>query len=436
MASRIIVEGFKSIGERVEVEIRPLTLLAGANSSGKSSLMQAILLLKQTLEVPFDPGPLFLNGPNVKFTAIDQILHTGSGKKRCNGFTVGFEDSHQNFFTTRIVRRGRSKTVFVEACWIRKNSGEIVRITPGKSEVGVPAHNDEHAVDVREKIAREYQKDPHADFVLFPDRFALRNVLIPHGKAEHREVIPLSSFDFGWLRDMIHVPGLRGNPERSYSLSATGPIFPGTFERYTASLIASWSGKQAAKLKRLNTSLQQMGLTWKVEANRLDDANVELRVGRLSRPFRGANGADLVNIADVGFGVSQTLPVVVALLEARPGQLVYIEQPEIHLHPKAQVAMAGLLADAAKRGVELVIETHSSLLLLAVQTLVAEGDLSPDLVKLHWFSREEKTGATKITSADLDDAGRFGDWPEDFDDVALSAQSQYLDAVEAAVAKE
>ena len=138
--------------------------------------------------------------------------------------------------------------------------------------------------------------------------------------------------------------------------------------------------------------------------------------------------SDMVSIADVGFGVSQTLPVVVALREAKPGQLVYLEQPEIHLHPRAQTAMAKVLADAARRGVHVVAETHSALLILGIQTLVAEGKLSPELVKLHWFERRD--GATKIKSADLDEAGSFGDWPEDFADLALEAQSKYLDAVE------
>ena len=137
----------------------------------------------------------------------------------------------------------------------------------------------------------------------------------------------------------------------------------------------------------------------------------------------------MVSIADVGFGVSQTLPVVVALREARPGQLVYLEQPEIHLHPRAQTAMAKVLADAAGRGVHVVAETHSALLILGIQTLVAEGKLAPELVKLHWFERRE--GLTKVRSADLDETGSFGDWPEDFADVALEAQGRYLDAVEA-----
>ena len=84
-----------------------------------------------------------------------------------------------------------------------------------------------------------------------------------------------------------------------------------------------------------------------------------------------------------------------------------------------------MLADAAKRGVRVVVETHSSLLLLGIQTLVAEGGLSPELVKLHWFTRRED-GVTEVNSADLDEAGAYGEWPEDFDDVDLKAQSRYI----------
>ena len=127
--------------------------------------------------------------------------------------------------------------------------------------------------------------------------------------------------------------------------------------------------------------------------------------------------------------------MVVALRAARPGQLVYIEQPEIHLHPRAQVAMARLLVNAAKRGVSVVVESHSSLIVLAVQTLVAEGVIAPDLVGLNWFVRSEKTGTTRVTSAELDEAGRFGDWPEDFDAVALKTESDYLSAAEARLAR-
>jgi AAA15 family ATPase/GTPase len=72
--TEISVQGFKSLSEESRIEIRPLTILAGANSSGKSSIMQPLLLMKQTLEAVYDPGTLLINGPNVKFTSGDQLF--------------------------------------------------------------------------------------------------------------------------------------------------------------------------------------------------------------------------------------------------------------------------------------------------------------------------------------------------------------------------
>ncbi|MCY7406536.1 MAG: AAA family ATPase, partial [Alkalinema sp. CAN_BIN05] len=128
-------------------------------------------------------------------------------------------------------------------------------------------------------------------------------------------------------------------------------------------------------------------------------------------------------------GVSQVLPVVVALLVAQPGQMVYIEQPEIHLHPRAQIVLAEIFAEAASRGVRIVVETHSDLFLLGVQTLVAEDKLDPHLVKLHWFTRNPD-GSSKVTTAELDEAGAFGDWPQDFGVTALGLENRYLTAAE------
>ena len=229
------------------------------------------------------------------------------------------------------------------------------------------------------------------------------------------------------IRSIIHVPGLRGNPERVYKTTATGPDFPGTFENYVASVVARWQAGNDARLNQLEEMLIALGLTGKIATKAVDYTQIELRVGRLPQP---KSAGDLVNIADVGFGVSQVLPVLVALLIAEPEQLVYLEQPELHLHPKAQYALAKILAETARRGVRLVVETHSALLLLMVQTLVAEGNLDPELVKLHWFSRSDENGMTSIQSADLDENGAFGDWAEDFGDIELMAEGAYLDAVE------
>ena len=213
-------------------------------------------------------------------------------------------------------------------------------------------------------------------------------------------------------------------------MTAVGNTFPGTFDPYTASLIHRWQTTPTGKVRvaALSSQLERLGLTWKVEAKSVDDTQVELLVGRLQHAARGG-ARDMVSLADVGVGVSQTLPVLVALLAAQPGQLVYLEQPEIHLHPRAQSLLAEVFLDAIVRGVRVVAETHSALLLLGIQALVAEGKLDPSLVALHWFSRDTQ-GATVVTSAELDENGAFGDWPEDFGMVTLETQDRYLNAIE------
>ena len=97
--TKITVKGFKSIAEECEIDIRPLTILAGANSSGKSSIMQPLLLLKQTLEAPYDPGPLLIDGPNVQFTEVAQFLSTLPGEKGQTVFRFGLRQVYLTFQT-------------------------------------------------------------------------------------------------------------------------------------------------------------------------------------------------------------------------------------------------------------------------------------------------------------------------------------------------
>ena len=424
----ITVAGYKSLRQQQDVEIRPLTILAGANSSGKSSLMQPLLLLKQTLEATYDPGALLLNGPNVRFTAADQLLSRMSKDERMKAFSIGVGLGAPGTLTTQFKQKVNKGFEIEKMEYAAK--GDEITCRPRMTDAELKAV---FASQVKEwsAFAARFGGEDKIRFAVSRKRCFLEVLLgIKQGESMWR----LMGFQPGetldpLLRRLIHVPGLRGNPERTYPVTAVGSAFPGTFENYTASVIAQWQTADKPRLENLGGDCKRLGLTWKVGARPIDDTQVELQVGRLCRAAQG--GAwDLVNIADVGFGLSQTLPVLVALRAAADGQLVYLEQPEIHLHPKAQSAMAAVIADAAKRGVRVVVETHSELLILGVQTLVAEGKLSPDLVKLHWFLRQND-GATKIESADLDDAGRFGDWPEDFAEVALRAESRFLDAVEA-----
>jgi predicted ATPase len=419
----ISVGGFKSFAEDQRVEIRPLTLLAGANSSGKSSLMQPLLLLKQTLEASYDPGPLMLDGPHVRFSNAEQIL-ARIGKSICvTEFRVGFE-TNKNDVILNAFRSSEDQGLDLVRSDL-KISGRAVALHAGAKDL---------ALDVVENLNPLF-------FDLVPNFLAKTKLLwqvvrsrcflsvSPQGVVESLVDRTQEEIFGSLLQKIIHVPGLRGNPERSYNTSAVGDFFPGTFENYVASILMSWQRSAKKKLDSLNQNLESLGLTSRVEANPLDATRVELLVGRLPTTAGSDNG-DLVNIVDVGFGVSQVLPVIVALLTAQSGQLVYIEQPELHLHPRAQQALASVLADAANRGVRVVAETHSAILLRAVQTLVVQDKLDPANVILHWFQRD-KLGATKVTSAELDERGAYGDWPEDFGEVEAAVDNAYLDAVEA-----
>jgi predicted ATPase len=439
----ITIEGFKSISQKQSIEIRPLTILAGANSSGKSSIMQPLLLLKQTLNASYDPGPLMLNGPNIKFTAADQLL-SNIGGKHSNTFSIGVivdDDTELTIYFTK----GEGTAFAIEQMTYRFDD-KVYRLYEGME-------SDELLSELTPSFQQSFRKlevwliklleyldqnttEPHIHFTVTRNRCFLTITLSISPELSGQDIakfatpLSLDALVGEYISQIIHLPGLRGTPERNYPISAVGSNFPGTFENYSASIIRQWQISNAKdKLEHLNSDLIRLGLTRNVTAVPTNDTQVELRVTRFLSSKEGTT-EDTVSIADVGLGISQTLPVLVALHAANSKQLIYLEQPEIHLHPRAQYIMADVLADAVLQGKRLVVETHSSLLILAIQTLVAEGKLPPDLVKLHWFQQQED-GSTQITSTDLDQTGAFGDWPEDFAAVALDSESRYLDAAQA-----
>jgi hypothetical protein len=376
--------------------------------------MQPLLLLKQTLEATYDPGALLLNGANVKFTSTEQVFSKLSSKKY-KDFSIETEINQSssirlNFYKT-------TKNIDIKQMVYQEN-GEPEAVfrtdmTPEEIEKNLPKQVKKIYQDLSSKINNDHEFSKMIYFNVERIRCFLEVKLLIN--QDHKS-IPQTFFSFTrsglfqkYIRDIIHVPGLRGNPERTYPVTAIGEQFPGTFENYVASVINNWQITKSSKLKDLARYLKILGLTGKVDTKQINDTQVEIRVARLPCNFNPkTKSTEMVSIADVGFGVSQTLPALVALLVAEPEQLVYLEQPEIHLHPRAQAALADILIESANRGVRVVIETHSDLILKRIQSLVAEDRIKPDKVKLHWFTRDQE-GCTNITTADLDKAGTFGD---------------------------
>ena len=219
--TKIAVKGFKSIAEECEIDIRPLTILAGANSSGKSSIMQPLLMLKQTLEAPYDPGALLIDGPNVQFTEVAQFLSTLPGRKRTDRFQLQIESREHGYFDSvqTIFRKGDS-------------SIEIVKMTAEKrSAFNPPLFSPERAT-LSPDMPNVWRSKCTLESL--PDDYRSKGSHIPTMMTDHlnREITK-----------SIHLPGLRGNPERSYRLTGTDPQYPGTFENYVATLIHEWQGR-------------------------------------------------------------------------------------------------------------------------------------------------------------------------------------------------
>ncbi|BBP72352.1 hypothetical protein PHLH6_43560 [Pseudomonas sp. Seg1] len=430
---KISVEGYKSIADERSIIVGGLTILSGANSSGKSSFMQPLLLIKQSLENDFDAGSLLLDGPNVRLTDSSEIVSKVPETKPAH-FSVSVRTDKG--YTRAVYKFTPKRGITIDSVYDESEhfkDGLHLYLGLKSSEIKKILDNKQF-----EHFKTLFQSIPGLIWKVVRDRCFLeiqmqiskKTTPFGAGIAPAQRLINIAT-------NLIHVPGLRGNPERSYRVASSESLYPGSFERYVASIIYKWKTTPRLKPKffKLIEWLNQLGLASAIEVSSINETRLEVKISR--HRGCGGNSADYVNIADVGFGVSQTLPVLVALLAAKKGQVVYIEQPELHLHPRAQYELSKIIASAVSNdSIDVVIETHSSILIRGVQILVAKGEMDGDSVNLNWFVQNPTTGQTEITQATLDKYGAFGDWPEDFDSIALDVEQEYLDAVEEAANNE
>jgi hypothetical protein len=349
-------------------------------------MMQPLLLLKQTLLATVDPGGLLVQGPLLKM-ASGEVWHRDTQAKTNFqlDMSFGFAAAGTASFQYRAALDG-------------------IRLFFAEVESG-PDRTRFAAMEPQEAI-------PMVRFLPFP---------FP-SEADERKRRIVGEFAT-ILQRLIHLPSVR-----TLKSTQVAPGKPQTiedrFDSYVAPIVRTWQEEGKEEFQRLQAALRFLSLHVRSEYDFEGQPQVQVTVF----PEEVEHRRVFTRPSQVGFGIVQALPIVVALLYAEPGDMVHIEEPEAHLHPKAQIAIMSLIADTATRGVRVVIETHSSLMLREVQTLVASGALSPNDVRLHWFQRDPASFETRVTSASLDSEGTFGDWPEDFDEVNLDSEKRFLDA--------
>lgn len=427
MLRRLSFTNFKS-WDRANLKFGKITGLFGTNSSGKTSLIQFLLLLKQTKEATDRAISLDLNGPYVNLGVYKDMIHRHDERR---GLSWELEFERDKEFV--LVDPGRKRTESL----VRGRQIEIKSEVSAKDQ-GASAEKLEYAIgDVRFRLApksagetayelssagspfkfvrtqgRPWQLPGPIKSYAFPDQartyFQNASFLSDLESAFEAQIDnvfylgPLRVYpqrDYLWARSRPQDVGLRGEKAIDAILAATiagtkrnrvhkGPLRP--FQE----MIAYW--------------LQQIGLihTFQVveiaEGSNRWQAKVSVRKG----------GTEAL-LTDVGFGVSQVLPVVTLLQYVPEGATVILEQPEIHLHPLAQAGLADVIINAAlNRDVQVIVESHSEHLLLRLQRRVAEGMLSNDDLRLYFCDAPQ--GTSSLESLHVDLLGSIDNWPEHF----------------------
>jgi len=215
------------------------------------------------------------------------------------------------------------------------------------------------------------------------------------------------------MSSISYVGPLRDRPRRRYQWQGSSPTFVGPRgESTVAAILAARRQNRIIKARgfeeNLGYWLQRMGLIDNFAVVEIGSGTnlYELRVSVAGSPIS-------VSITDVGFGISQVLPVLVQVFYSSPGTPVILEQPEIHLHPAAQSALGDVLLGAVKdNGAQLIVETHSEHLLHRIQRRIAEEGISKDDVALYFIDAAD--GRSEIHELKVDEYGNITNWPQDF----------------------
>jgi predicted ATPase len=348
------LQNFKRF-ENQSLDIGTLTLLSGLNGMGKSSVLQSLLLLRQSYQQGvLNHDGLALNGELVHIgTARDALFEDAKEDKI--GFDLIFGSNH-------------------EANWQFDYDiqADVLKLTS-------PA------------VSPETYK-----FSLFSDDFQY---------LQAERIGPRTSFEISDFQVRQH-----------HQL--------GTMGEYTAHFLSVFRDDEIPNSNLAHPQAKSLNLLSQVEAW-LSEISPGTRIHITNNP-----GMDLVSLqysfglsgeyraTNVGFGITYTLPVITAILSAKLGALLLIENPEAHLHPKGQARIGNLLAHAAAGGVQIILETHSDHVLNGIRLAVHGGNLASDALQLHFFQRRkaENKVVSEVVSPRMDRRGRIDQWPDGFFD--------------------
>lgn len=376
MLRKVQISNFKCF-ETLDLPLAPLTLLSGVNGGGKSSVIQALVLLSQTMNERELGSGLLLEGPELALGTISDVLNQRASRKR---IVFEVESGDERIAWTFKAEDRQSPVSELEKVDI---DGQPV-VLGGNIRWLLPPDR-----AVESKIVSTLR---NLDWIT-AERIGPREILPLRDEEGHSHVGRLGEFAAGLLH-------WRGDDAVQSALCL--PDIPPRLSHQVRGQMKSFFPDCDLKISPVEGA---SAITLRLRTDKRSD---------FQRP------------QNVGFGLTQLFPIIVALLASRPNDVLLIENPETHLHPRAQQAIGMLVARTASCGVQVIMETHSDHVLNGIRLAVKNRIIPNGDVAIHFFSPPKGDGASVPFSPKIDEDGRLDAWPEGFFDQIDIALSELL----------
>ena len=450
--TEISVENFRCFATKQDVPIAPLTFLVGENSSGKSSFLALTRILCETAfrqrmpvfnERPFDLGgfdEIAFDDNSDETPTISSGLAFSECELRARSDASDrfelYEPSQVWKFESSFDRHGEipkvSKLRFSQASLnieLRFRDGSLDEIAL-TSATGRQVNVSGKQLDVFLRRSAVFSFSPLESCIAHIRTAQVEEDLESNDEfwAEFRDFLAESPFGSMFQEETTTYASspVRSRPERTYHATNSSVDSEGGFVPFLLSNIQTQDPRKwKHTVKEIRELGRSTGLFDSIEIKRsldLDGAPFQIHVGVPGC----ANGESKArSLVDVGYGVSQALPIFVSLLTEESSFITLLQQPEIHLHPKAQAALGDLFCEWVKDDLrQLLVETHSDYLIERVRILVREGVMDPSFVVVLFFERSEK--GVRIYPIRFDELGNVLDAPRSYRSFFLQEMDRSL----------
>lgn len=441
---RISVTDFRCFHIANDINVRPINILVGENSAGKSSFLSAVRFLldlfREDAKATFNRDPFYLG-------SYEQIAHYRGGRfGRAKEFGFSFTDRvdlphlerrQRLFDRIDLVEQLPEEQSTDISFFNNRSQPAISDITfkcgpfgfsaSLKDQISLKIFGPGIVLDIPTKRVRGY--DPliydlsFVEFLIRDGRFLLRG---PDADRSPHDTLLGFVYDLYQSakrtlpREVVASAPVRSKPSRTYNPGESIPAADGEHIPFVLSQIKEFDKELWTEVARTLTQFgKASGLFEAVNVKRL--SNTE------SGPFQlvVSSGGSKSNIIDVGYGVSQCLPILTDLIRAPARSLFLLQQPEVHLHPKAQAELATFFTQIVKRKHHtLFVETHSDHLIDRMRTEARDGAFRPEDISILYFHR--KGHDVKIHSLTLDGKGNIQGAPPSYRQFFLTEELRSL----------